>query len=91
MLERSCVVLRLRTDTGIVVAQPGWSENTSSLPFHAFTGKVTGEGPEDRGSGPAVVENGEFLARACSAFIARPAGIDDLEKVIVQLQNIARR
>ena len=31
------VVGLLQTDTGIVVSQPGWSENTSLFPFHAFS------------------------------------------------------
>src|ERR1700682_567048 len=39
------VVGLLQTDTGIVVARPGWSQNPCSSPFRVFNGKVTGDGP----------------------------------------------
>jgi hypothetical protein len=85
------VVGLLQTDTGIVVAQPGWSENTSLFPFHAVTGTVAGEGPWRIGDTVLrMVEDGDPLAGAYSDFIARPAGIDDVGKIIVQLQNFAQ-
>jgi hypothetical protein len=81
----------LETDTGIVVAQPGWSDSTSSFPFRSFAGDVTGVGPW--GIGDAIlrmVEDGDSLAGDYSAFRARPAGVDDAEKVTAQLQNFAQ-
>jgi hypothetical protein len=85
------VVGLLKTDTGIVVAPPGWSENAASVPFRAFAGTVTGEGPWKIGEAVLrVVEDGDFLASDYSEFIARPAGIDDAGKVIVQLENFAQ-
>lgn len=84
------VVGLLKTDTGIVVAQPGWSENAASYPFRAFAGTVRGEGPWQIGEAVLrMVEDGDFLASGYSEFIARPAGIDDAGKVIVQLENFA--
>jgi hypothetical protein len=85
------VVGLLQTDTGIVVAQPGWSEYPSSSTFHVFSGNITGEGPWKIGDAVLrVVEDGDPLAVNYSAFVARPTGIDDAEKVIVRLRDFAQ-
>lgn len=85
------VVGLLAVQQGLVVAQPGWSRHPSHCLFHVFIGEVLGEGPWRVGKAVLrVVEEGDFLAPSFNDFKARPAGVDDLEEVIVQLQQFAR-